>query len=199
VLTATQIALINWALKGIEWVAKKRPFKILKSAPSETETVDRLKHREALRNEFYERLPKPDHYGVRGEAIIHDIKRINSYPRLDNRRKGTFPWVIVEVRGTYPSGLEVIIGVPREIKKDMYGEWKFVDYSDEDTLLVYQVGRIPYDVIKHINWEGDEYCRCPHIYCQFDAAKQHPYEHIAYFAKFPDSEELYEVTDFRPS
>ena len=81
----------------------------------------------------------------------------------------------------------------------MYGEWKLVDFSDEDTLLVYQVGRIPFDVIKHINWDGDEHSRSPHIYCQFNAGKEHPYEEVVYFAKFSDSEDLYEVKDFKPA
>ena len=54
------------------------------------ETVKGLKRRDELRDEFYERLPKPDKFGVRGEAVLQDIKRLNSYPRLDNRRKEPF-------------------------------------------------------------------------------------------------------------
>lgn len=160
--------------------------------------VQVLKRREELRREFETHLPEPDKYGVLSEAIIRDIKRMDSYPDIDTEEKGISPWFKVEVKGLYHRGLEVFISTPRRIKKDMYGEWHFVDYKDEETVLVYPVGRIPFDLIEYINWDGDGYYASPHIYCRFKAFKGQPYEAIPFFAKYPGSEDLIEVENFKP-
>jgi hypothetical protein len=196
-LTGTEIAAINWVIKGVEWVCKGGRW--IAGKFHKPDPLPLLKKQQELRKQFQEHLPHPDGYGVCGELIIRDIKRHDSYPRVDDREKGISPWFGVEVKGLYHRGLEVFIGVRRRIKKDMYGEWKFTDQNGEDTELVYTVGRIPFKVIEHVDWEGDDNYPMPHVYCRFEALKGQPYEEIVYFAKFPGSEDLYEVKDFRPS
>ena len=142
-----------------------------------------LKRREEFRKEFQKHLLPQDEYGVHCEAIIRDIKRMDSYPDIDRREKGISPWFKVEVKGLYHRGVEVFFGTRRLIKKDMYGEWHFTDYRGQETVLVYPVGRIPFDLIEYVNWDGDEYDPSPHIYCRFKAFTGQPYEAIPFFAK----------------
>jgi hypothetical protein len=158
-----------------------------------------LKRREEFRKEFRKHLPPQDKYGVHCEAIIRDIKRMDSYPDIDTREQGISPWFKVEVKGLYHRGVEVFFGTRRSIKKDMYGEWRFADHNDtEETVLVYPVGRIPFDLIEYVNWDGDEDDPSPHIYCRFKAFKGQPYEAIPFFAKHTGSEDVFEVKGFRP-
>ena len=179
---------ISPAIKLVGWIVGR--FK--KPAPASV-----LKHRLDLRNDFQQNLPAPNNLGIRGEAIIRDLDRMDSYPNVDLRRQGISPWFEVEIKGLYERGLEVFIAMPRRIRKDMYGEWKISDPGDEEGILAYQVARIPSDVIEYVDWDGDAYHRTPHIYCHYKF-KGGPYEEIVFFGKFTDSEDLYEVTDFRP-
>ena len=160
--------------------------------------VQILKRREELKREFEKRLPPKDQHGVHCEAIIRDIRRMDSYPDIHTRHKGISAWFKVEVKGLYHRGVEVFFGVRRRIKKDMYGEWRFADYTDEETVLVYPVGRIPFDLIEYVNWDGDEHGGSPHIYCRFKTFKGQPYEAILFFSKYLGSEDLIEVKGFRP-
>jgi hypothetical protein len=158
-----------------------------------------LEHRQKIKNELENKLPRKDENGSRGEAIIRDLKRMDSYPELDSK-KGISPWFRVEIKDLYYRGLEVFIYPMQYIAKDENDEWKFVDYSYEhDKLIVYAVGRIPFDLIKSIDWEGDEFYNIPHIYCDFKGMRGTPYETIPlYYKKYEHSEYLSEVEDFRP-
>ena len=161
--------------------------------------VQVLKHREKFKKEFEQNLRQRDKYGTRGDAIIRDIKRMDSYPDIDARMKGISPWFRVEVKGLYHKGVEVFISMPRYIKKDKNDAWTFTEYNDQDEkLLVYPVGRIPFDVIKYIDWEGDGYYRFPHIYCEFKEFKGQPYESIPFFEKREGTDYLFEVQGFTP-
>lgn len=158
-----------------------------------------LKHREELRNEFANKLPRKDKYDVHCDAIIRDIKRMDSYPDIDAAEEGISPWFKVEVKGLYHKGIEVNIGAPEYIKRDKNGNWQFTDHKEtEEKVLAYPVGRIPFDLIEHVDWDGDEYYRFPHMYCRFKDGQ--PYESIPFFVKHGDSEYWYqsEVEGFRP-
>lgn len=173
-----------------KWIIKK----LQKPAP-----VLVLKRREEFRKEFESKLPQKNRYGVHCEAIIRDMKRMDSYPDIDTGKKGISPWFKVEVKGLYHRGVEVFISMPEYIKKDKSGRWKFTDHKDTgEKVLAYPVGRIPFDLIEYVNWDGDEYYPFPHIYCRFKAFKGQPYESIPFFAKYEGSEYLFEVDGFRP-
>ena len=158
-----------------------------------------LKRREEFRKEFENNLPRKNEYGVHCDAIIRDIKRMDSYPDIDTAKKGVSPWFKVEVKGLYHNGVEVFISMPKYIKRDKSDNWQFTNHNDtEEKVLAYPVGRIPFDLIEYINWDGDEYYPFLHIYCRFKAFKGQPYESIPFFAKHEDSEYLFEVERFRP-
>lgn len=178
-------------LELVEWIVKKfqKPDPVLV-----------LKRREELRREFERKLPQKDKYGVHCEAIIRDIKCMDSYPNTNTVEKGISSWFGVEVKGLYHRGIEVFISMPKYIKRDKSGRWSFADDDDtEEKVLAYPVGRIPFDLIEYVNWDGDEYYPSPHIYCRFKALDGQPYESIPFFAKEGRNPEyLIEVKEFRP-
>jgi hypothetical protein len=148
---------------------------------------------EELRSDFELHLPAKNKYGYYCDAIVRDIKRIDSFPDQATEWKEMSPYFKVAIKDLYHRGIEVFTGIPQGIKKDMYGDWHFVNYSDEDTILVYCVGKIPFDSIDHVDWGRDE----PHIYCRFKGGD--PFEARPFYTKFDaDSEEVYEVKGFRP-
>jgi len=174
-------------VQGVKWVVKK-----LQGNP-----VEVIKRREELHNNFLKHMPLPDDYGICGEAVIRDIKRFDSYPDLTSRKKGKFPWFQVEMKRFYHRGIEVFLGVPKAIRKDIYGEWNITEIRDEDTITGYVVGRVPFDRIVHIDWRGDENNPYPHIFCRYNRFREHPYETIAIFKKIENSEYVEEVKPFR--
>lgn len=153
---------IGPGLSFLRWIGSK--FK-------KPDRVAILKRREDLRNNFLKHMPLPDDYGICGEAVIRDIKRFDSYPDLTGRKKGTFPWFQVEMKGLYHRSIEVFIGVPKAIRKGMYGEWNITGIRDEYTITGYVVGRVPFDRIVHIDWRGDENNPYPHIFCRCTSRK----------------------------
>ena len=104
--------------------------------------VKLIERRAQLRAAFFKHMPdRVDEYGIHGEAIIRNLRRFDSYPD-QHPQKGKFPWFFVEMKGLYHRGIEVFIGTPKRIKKDMYGTYKFTDSRDSDTEIGYLVGRI---------------------------------------------------------
>jgi hypothetical protein len=138
--------------------------------------VDVLKRREKWKTEFEENLPPKNKFGVRCEAILRDISRMDSYPGIDQEAKGISPWFKVEVKGLYHRGIEVFTSMPKSIKLLVTGGWTFCHYDDENAATAYPVGRIPFDQIEHIDWRGDEYYPGLHIYVRFkDDRRMRPY------------------------
>lgn len=157
-----------------------------------------IERRTQLKLELEENLPRKDTYGVRTEAIIRDLGRIDYYPKIDMMAKGISPWFRVEVKDLYHRGLEVFLSSPQYIKRNQDGEWEFTKDEDKDKILAFPVGRIPYEVIQHIDWEGDEFYPIPHLYCTFTAFRKQPYEEIVFYAKKDSSDYLYLVEGFKP-
>lgn len=151
--------------------------------------VEVLEKRKVWKSEFEKRLPKLDHAPTYGEAIIRDISRMDSYPDIDDKKKGISPWFNVEIKGFYHRGLEVFLRI--EYLKQIEREWRYSNHNEEGAKFCYLVGRIPYDVIKNVDWDGDEYYNRPHIYCKFMkknrvpfiGSKREPYEELIYYTK----------------
>jgi hypothetical protein len=118
---------------------------------------------------------------LREDVIIRDMKRIDTYPELDNR-KGISLWFRVGLVGTYHRG--ILVGMRWEMltRHDEEGKiWRLTNYaaSEEGDAKVLLIGRIPYENIEEVDWDGDEYYGFPHIYCFF-SHKSEPYEHTGY-------------------
>ncbi|KPL05372.1 MAG: hypothetical protein AMJ73_01085 [candidate division Zixibacteria bacterium SM1_73] len=188
---ASIVTILTGLFLAFRWILHK-----LKK-PSSSKKIE---HRAKLKKEFLRNLPKADKHGVRGEAIIRDLKRLDSYPDLDNKNKGISPWFKVELKDLYHRGLEAFISFPQElIMEGKSGKWRFAKSDDKkNKVLAYPVGRIPFDCIEEIDWEGDEYYPIPHIYCQFEMQGGQPYEEIVFYSEMHGSDYLFEISGFRP-
>lgn len=164
------------------WLRRRRP-------PLPREKIER---RLRLREEFSTRMGEPSRYGTYGEAIIRDIERLDAYPNVDPPRWGISPWFKAEVNDLYHRGVEVIVfGARDAVPESETRGWRFLREGEEVEykVLAYPVGRIPYDFVEKVDWEGDEYYRIPHIYCRFDGPYGEPYEEVVFKGK------LYETTE----
>ena len=76
-------------------------------------------------------------------------------------------------------------------------KYYFTESRDSETEVGYLVGRICFDDMAHIDWDGDENTPVPHIFCRYKRFRQHPYETIRVFKKIGNSEDLEGVKNFR--
>ncbi|MEN6511596.1 MAG: hypothetical protein ABFD00_07160 [Chloroherpetonaceae bacterium] len=140
-----------------------------------------LKQRQILRSEFERHLNKNKTELIFGEAIIRDVSRIDIYPNYNDGKKSISPWFKVEVKGLYHRGLEVIIGIDSIFYNENLCQWCYATNDENDNINAFLVGQIPFDVIRGVEWNGDEYYRCPHIYCEFIKKNKQPYENLIYY------------------
>ncbi|MCS6316187.1 MAG: hypothetical protein H8K05_00050 [Nitrospira sp.] len=109
-----------------------------------------------------------------GNVIIRDISRMDLYPDLDAKAKGISPWFKPELKGLYHRGFEVILRIEPVKYEEALDKWYWSTHDASQAINALIVGRIPYDVVKAVEWKGDQYYRCPHIYCEFSKAKKQP-------------------------
>ncbi len=146
-----------------------------------TDPVVLLEQRQKWRSEFQEHLKERKGDLIYGEAIIRDISRIDGYPEISEKRNEISPWFRVEVKGLYHRGIEVIIGIHSLVYIEHTDKWKYSQdvNGNNNTLNAFLVGQISFDVIRSVEWRGDEYYPIPHIYCKF--TKKQPYENLVYY------------------
>jgi hypothetical protein len=136
-----------------------------------------LEHRTKWKSEFEKNIELLRNQDV----IIRDLARMDSYPEIDEKKKGISSWLKVEFKDLYHRGFEVFLRVESIKYLDRANGWVFCDYKDEGAINAFLVGRIPYDVVRKVDWSGDEYYRVPHIYCDFKKRLgKEPYEEIIF-------------------
>lgn len=67
-------------------------------------------------------------------------------------------------------------------------EWASLDYDQSQQVFparfhvvkLFKTGKIPWRNIRHYDLQGDEYYRCPHLYCLY-ANDGMPYEGFGYY------------------
>jgi len=116
----------------------------------------------------------------RRDVIVRDMRRIDQYPEI-KETKGISSWFRVALLDTYHRGIELGLEAQGLIDDPKLGGWRFVNYDakEEPELRVVLVGRVPFEQIQDVDWDGDEYYSYPHLYCHFDRKRQ-PYEKLTY-------------------
>ena len=145
-----------------------------------------VKRRQRWKDEIKEKFQWIDDKVGYGQIIIRDVKRNDMYPKVEERKKGISSWFRVGYLGTYYRGIEVGLGINELIYEEKYKAWRFAEYKNKEEggdLNAYIVGLIPFEYIANIDWNGDEYYSCPHIYCHFLSKKGEPYEEIIFCEK----------------
>ena len=136
-----------------------------------------VKRRQRWKDEIKEKFQWIDDKVGYGQIIIRDVKRNDMYPKVEERKKGISSWFRVGYLGTYYRGIEVGLGINELIYEEKYKAWRFAEYKNKEEggdLNAYIVGLIPFEYIANIDWNGDEYYSCPHIYCHFLSKKGEP-------------------------
>jgi hypothetical protein len=182
------------ALQAVYWGGRLVAGWLRRSRPLPAAKIDR---RLKLRAEFEKHLGKPGKYGTYGEAVVRDIDRVDQYPSTEKRPRRISPWFKTEINGLYHRGVELILSMPTYAAPDHEGGgWHFVHYDDQTQpkTPAFPVGRIPFDFMERVDWDGDEYDYIPHIYCRFDGPYGEPYEEVIYKGRlYPPSEVLFEM------
>jgi hypothetical protein len=139
--------------------------------------ADILKHRTKWKAEFERNL----HLLENQHVIIRDLRRMDSYPELNAKEKGISPWFKTEFKDLYHRGFEVFLRIESIKYLEEAKGWVYCHYDEEGTENAYLVGRIPYDVVREVDWSGDEYYGFPHVYCDFNRRlRREPYEEIVF-------------------
>lgn len=152
------------------------------SKPDPAETV---RERASRKREFEENLRWIDDMDAYGEAIVRDISRVDSYPDIEQERKGISPWFRVGLIGLYHRGVEVGLRIEGLKYEPEHEAWRYSNYkgNEESDLSAFLIGRIPFEWIVDVDWEGDEYYGIPHIYCRFRSRRKEPYEELLFCEK----------------
>lgn len=134
-----------------------------------------LRHRTRWKGEFESNIGLLRNRDV----IVRDLKRMDSYPNLSAKEKGISAWFKSEFKGLYHRGFEVFLRIESAKYVESVKGWAFCRYDEVGAEKVYLIGRIPYDVVREVDWSGDEYYRSPHVYCDFNRRLgKEPYEEI---------------------
>lgn len=185
------------SLSGIIWDLVTRIYNRYK--PKDPKEI--LKHRLYLKNKFDSYIYKFKRNREKGEddyseAIIRDIKNIDSYPYITKNKKGISPWFKVAIVGFYPRGVQLLLRWTY-IKILNNDGWVFANNEDENSMIVGLLGNVPYELIIDVDWSGDDYNQIPHIYCKF-SRKGQPYEEL-YFCEECDGlsgKDFIEIIDY---
>ena len=157
-----------------------------------------IEHSIKLKNEFMKNLPARNKYGNRGVVIIRDLSRLDEYPDIEDK-KGISSWFKVEVKDLYYKGIEVFLSIEFAMYNESKNNWELTEKKDGDNVIkVWAVGRIPYNFIDRIDWNGDEFYNIPFIYCNFYGPKNQPYEEIPFYHDDENLNYLFEIEELRP-
>jgi hypothetical protein len=115
------------------------------------------------------------------EVIIHDLERMDDYPKTDDGAGGGISaWFKLELFDFYNNGLLVILRLSRGIM-DESGRWSIIGHSDKfdeatfSEIRIWELANIPFRNIRHYELRGDNHYNMPHLYCAF-ADGGTPYE-----------------------
>lgn len=135
---------------------------------------------------FEEEIIKNWKEKLRSDVIIRDVRRMDSYPDIDEKSRGISPWFRLALIDLYHRGIVVAFGWDR-LLQCQDGKWREKDIKNdqEDGKSAILAARIPFENIETVDWDGDEYYNYPHIYCHF-INKNEPYESIDYYVKLSD-------------
>ena len=145
----------------------------------------RLGRNEKWRKEFSDYLQKihAESLDLDHAIFIRDFGRIEQYPKAKTD-KGISPSFKVWLADTYHNGIMVSLGMGEitYIKAvEDNTNWYYCDNEDPHGKKVFLVGKIPYDRIEEINWQGDEWNDYyPQVFCRFDSKSNEPYDELVY-------------------
>lgn len=155
--------------------------KLFRTEGVERTAAERVRHHDALRDQFKEEVDRCRAENLRKDVVIRHVNRLDEYPNV-KEGVGISPWFKVGLLDTYHQGIVVGLGWYGLI--GISGGYRRADYRRQETgdLTAMLTGEIPYDFIESMNVRGDEYYYLPHIFCHF-ANRGEPYRRLFYTVK----------------
>jgi hypothetical protein len=151
------------------WLSLKRRL-----SPQET-----LKLRAQWKPQFTEWLELHDHKKLRTDVIIRDIKSIDSYPTT-TETKGSSAWFRSGVIDTYEKGMMLGLGTYELVYDKQKDVYYFPPNGKRGNTKLMFTGFVLFENIESVDWDGDQHCSYPHIYCYFDSKDKQRYERLSF-------------------
>lgn len=187
----TEELLVTWKVKAealaLSEIGRPGPVEMNGAGAAEVELQRAHRLRDVIMDAFLlpvekrraMKMPcKPFEKFYESEVIIRRIDH-STYPDIDPA-PGISSWFKLETYDFYYNGIVFVLRAESGIVDEL-GRWSYVDYGaevDEHRFLkcnILRLGRIPWRNIRHYDLLGDEYYRCPHLYCTY-ADDGMPYE-----------------------
>ena len=174
--------MIEWLGPGFIYTVLKDAWSALRGRRRRLSSAEILELRQKWKLLFEKEIWKTHAEKLRKDVIIRDMKRLDHYPDVDRKEKGISPWFRISLMGTYHKGILVGLRWGELTRHGEEGGWRYTDYEagESGDLKVILIGRIPFENIESVDWDGDEYYYVPHIYCYFDAKRKEPYEELVF-------------------
>jgi hypothetical protein len=166
----------------------------------------RLARNKKWQKEFSDYIQRNYAKNLDNAIFIRDFGRIEQYPKAKTG-KGISPSFKVWLVDTYYNGIMVSLGM-LEITYIKAVEdntnWYYCDNEDPHGKKVFLLGKIPYERIEEVNWQGDEWNDYdPQVFCRFDSKSNEPYDELVYCERierqdlWPYYHELVRLQDIR--
>jgi hypothetical protein len=174
--------MIEYLAPGFIYALIKDAWAMARGRRRRLSPVDIIERRQKWKLAFEAKLSEWHRKGLSQDVIIRDMKRIDSYPDIDPSKKGISPWFRVGLVDTYHRGILVGLGWGSLTQDAATGKWRSTNTKAKEAgdIKVLLVGKVPFENIEAVDWDGDEFYHKPHIYCFFDARKRQPYEDLVY-------------------
>lgn len=171
--------MLEWFAPGFVYNAGKDLIRLIWPKKLTSEQV--IERRQKWKPLFEAQIVKNWCDNLRQDAIIRDMRRVDKYPDIDEDANGISPWFRLGLIDIYHRGILVAFTWERLIEEPGGGfRAKQHGVDEEEGIKVILAGKIPFENIESVDFDGDEFYNYPHIYCHF-CIKGQPYESIDYY------------------
>ena len=173
----------------LEYLSASFAYSVVKDAWSWLRRRGRgrkLTHEEILalrgkwKKEIEEKLPPSRRDERARDVIVHDVKRLDQYPGgLEGT--GLSPWFKAGLMGTYYRG--VLLGLQwHGLTQGDDGKWHRTNFAggEEPDITAVLMGKVRYENIEAIDWDGDQFYNNAHVYLHFAEPSRQPYEELVF-------------------
>ena len=178
-LITIAVLLLTSIVAVIDNVWKKRQSRNAKHHDQR----DQLERNDKWRKKISDYIAETHAKKLSRAMVIRDFGRIDQYPKAKTD-KGISPSFKVWLADIYHNGVLVHFGVMeityiKAVEDDT--NWYYCDSKDSEGIKVHLIGKVPYNRIETVNWQGDEWNNYdPQIFCRFDSKDKEPYEELVY-------------------
>ncbi|MEQ1651335.1 MAG: hypothetical protein ABL897_02495 [Hyphomicrobium sp.] len=114
------------------------------------------------------------------DVTVKDVRRLNTYPEIDENARGITPWFPAGLVGTNDRGLLLLLGW-HSLASEALEYLALEGIQKQNAREVGNaalIGYVPFEQIVQVDWNGDDYYTRPSLYLHFDAKREGPYEKI---------------------